>query len=372
MRSFASLLLSLLCAALLVCSSSSAQTPDEAQSFASRGDWIQAETAWRALTRADPNDFRYWTSLGVALAHQEKWNEAFAAYGKARQLAPGDGQTNLNLGLAYFKSGQLSKAVAPFRTAVRAMPQMAQAHLLLGMSLWGTQDFAGAVPSLLQARQLGLDTTELNQVLAQCYIQMRQTEQAESELERMLRADPNSASVHFFLGEAEDAAGHSDRAVAEFRQAIVRNPNLPDVHFALGYVFWKDKNLAGAEPEFRNELALAPEHNESRIYLADVLLKTDRKADAAPLLTQANTNSPSGWLLALDRGISYAEAGNTTKAINQLEQAIKLAPNRGEPHYRLGKLYRSVGQEAKAAEQLQIVSRLHKQEEDRLIDKLHR
>jgi tetratricopeptide (TPR) repeat protein len=346
-----------------------AQSPESAQAKAERGDWVAAEQEWRQLAEASPKDYRYWTSLGIAQAHQDKLQDAIESYQRARKLAPQDGQTNFNFGLAYFKLGKLDQAIPRFRAATASLPQVPQGHLLLGMSLWGTHDYAAAIQPLEEAKQLGLRNGELDMVLAQCYIRTRQTEKAKAQLEAMLRDDPNSGGVHFLLGEAEDVAGHTDKAIAEFQEALVKQPNIPNAHFALGYLYWKSKDWEQAEQAFREELRREPNHAESLIYLGDSLLKTDRKAEAKTVLDRPVEASASSWLLELDRGILTAD-NDKSAALAHLEASVRLAPKRNEARYRLAQLYRALGNLPAAAEQLKIVSQLHKQEEDDLINKV--
>ena len=59
------------------------QTVEQAQQLQARGDWKGAEQTWRALLERAPQDYRLWSSLGIALSHQERYMEAIAAYRKA-------------------------------------------------------------------------------------------------------------------------------------------------------------------------------------------------------------------------------------------------------------------------------------------------
>ena len=108
-----------------------ALTPADAQAFESRGDWKDAESVWRELIRQSPGDYRYWTSLGVVLAHQERFRDAIAAYRNALGINPHAAPAELNLGLAYFKMGNFADAIRVFRRAAKAQPDNRQLALLL-------------------------------------------------------------------------------------------------------------------------------------------------------------------------------------------------------------------------------------------------
>ena len=318
-----------------------------------------------------PQDYRLWTSLGVALVHQDRFAEAITAYRKALAIAPRDPQTNFNLGLAYFKSNRLADAIEPLRTAAAVMPTNAQIDLLLGMSLYGTAHFHDSAAALERAKREGQpQTAQLQQVLAQCYIRAKEYEKAKAELTEMLRSNPDSASTHMLLGEAEDASGHSGRAVEEFRAAIAADNRLPNLHFGLGYLLWKDRAYEQAEAEFRKEIALDPKHAQALSYLGDVLLKSGAQSEAESVLRRAVATGSKLWLTQLDLGIIASNKKAWASAATHLQQAAKLAPDRTEPHYRLAQVYKATGDSAKSAAELQKVSTMHRQQEEDLVQKI--
>src|SRR5579875_979240 len=120
MKSFPILILVGLSAAL------HAQSPQDAQALEARGEWPEAEAIWKSLTAQHPDDYRFWTSLGICLAHQNKFAEAIRADRKALTLNPKSNEAEFNLGLAFFKSGQLKEAIAPLAHVARTQPSNSQ------------------------------------------------------------------------------------------------------------------------------------------------------------------------------------------------------------------------------------------------------
>ena len=355
----------------LVWSSIPGQSIVDAQRKESSGDWSGAAQIWRAQAQEAPSDYRLWTSLGIALAHQERFPDAIAAYRKAIAIAPRDPQTNFNLGLAYFKTNRLNDAIAPLRTASEVMPDHPQIDLLLGMSLYGTGHFREAATTLERSRTEGqAQTAEFRQVLAQCYLRTKEYEQATTELTVLLRLNPDSASTHMFLGEAEDANGRSDKAIEQFRLAIAADNRLPDLHFGLGYLLWKDRSYEEAEAEFRKEITLDGKHTQALSYLGDVLLKRSAKAEAEATLHKAAAAGSRLWLTYLDLGLIASGKQEWAGAVRQLLEAAKLSPERPEPHYRLAQIYKNTGESGKAAVELRKVATMHRQKEEDLVQKI--
>jgi Tfp pilus assembly protein PilF len=62
-----------------------------------------------------------------------------------------------------------------------------------------------------------------------------------------------------------------------------------------------------------------------------------------------------------DLGVVYAEAGRKDEAARELLKAIELDPSDVSPHWRLGKLYQSMGRRDEAKAQFDIASAMNKQ-----------
>jgi tetratricopeptide (TPR) repeat protein len=356
---------------VLVCfTSTSAQTPSEALALQERGDWAGAEAAWRGLVRTSPKDYRYWTSLGACLAHQNRFAEAIEDYKKALAISPHDGQTNFNLGLAYFKLGNLERAIAPLRTAETAMPQaQQQTNVLLGMSYYGTGRHKEAIPYLEAAQKEKPDNGELQLVLAKAYLLAKEYDKAKLQFGAMLERNPDSAQVHMLLGEAYDGSGKQEAALQEFRIAAGSGA-VPDAHFGLGYLLWRDKHYDEAAEEFRRELAINPKHHPSLAYLGDVLLKSGNAGNAKKTIQESIAVKDTLWITHYDLGIIAANEKNYARAIEQFKHALAMNNKRPEIHYHLAQAYKATNQSAEAQKELRIVSSLHEKDTEDLVTKV--
>jgi tetratricopeptide (TPR) repeat protein len=346
-----------------------APTPQDAMAQQDRGDWRGAEKTWRDLTAASPGDYRYWTSLGICLAHEGGLDEAIGAYQKSLAINPKLPQTQFNLGIAYFKQGRFEKAIPALKAGAAGMPDTAQADLLLGMALYGTNQYREAAGYLSRARRAQPDNSELGLVLARSYLLSADYEKAREEFEALLRQDPDSTPVHMLLGEAYDALGQSGNAVREFELAAKKG-NVPDAHFALGFLFWRDKRYEEAGREFQKELALDPRHFQALAYLGDIRLKQGDDAGAEKLLKESLAAKDGLWITHYDLGLLASEQKQYATAIAQLQSAEKLDPKRADTHYRLAQIYKQTGNADAAKEELRTVSQLHQRYNQDLIVKV--
>ncbi len=357
----------LLAAVLSLSAAAPAVSPEQARALEQRGDWAEAVSAWRTLAEASPADYRLWTDLGVALAHQQRYPEAVAAYRKALSLNPAATATQMDLGIAYFKQGDFAHAAAAFQTPAK-IPGNTQAEGLLALSLYGAHQYPAAIPHLEKLAAASPDNSELLEALAESYLYSRQFTKAKAEFELMLRRNPDSPGVHMLLAQADDSLNRTTDAVAELHAALAHG-YVPNAHFGIGYIAWRDKRYDDAASEFRQELASAPHHAEALAYLGDVLLRS-RDPAARTMLEQAASLDDSIWIAHLDLGILDAQARRNVTARKQFERAIALAPDDADAHYRLARLYRSEGREDEAKAQLAVVTKLHEARHENLIEKI--
>jgi tetratricopeptide (TPR) repeat protein len=345
------------------------QSVEQAQQMEARGDWKGAEAAWRALAEQSPNDYRLWTNLGIALAHQERYDDAVAAYRKALAIQPDAAQTELNLGLAYFKAGKLREALQPLHSAAAALPDNVQASILLGMSLYGTRQYRAAAPYLENVVTRSDGNAQLRSVLAQCYLRAGEYDKAKSEFEQMLKQDPDSASVHMLLGEAYDALNLRQDAIAEFRAAVAAKQPVPLAHFGLGYLLWAERSYDEAAAEFQKELASDPKNAHALAYLGDIELKKGNRTEAEQLFHQAIELQPVR-IAHFDLGVMASDDRHYTVAIEQFNRAVSLDPKQPDAHYRLAHIYQELHRKGEAQEQLAIVKQLHERTHDDLLLKI--
>jgi tetratricopeptide (TPR) repeat protein len=309
-------------------------------------------------SRAAPSDAVAEAARGAALAQEGKYDLAIQHYKAAIRLdslLPG---VYLNLGLAYFKSKRLPEAVSAFEEAVRADQGSFQARTLLGMSYYGSARYALAAKHLKAASEHQPDNVELRYTLAQSYLWSEQYSEAIAEFRFLLTNNPDSAPVHILLGEVLDASNQVEAATAEFEAAVKASPAPPEAHFGLGYLYWKQQRYADACREFEAELANQPRQAQALTYLGDAEMHTDLQKPAEIHLRRALALDENIRLAQLDLGILLAARNDSDEAVRRFREAIRIDPSKPDAHYRLGRLWSSLGREQKAQDEFEKVKKL--------------
>jgi len=327
-----------------------------------QGKLSDAETAWRAILKAQPGNAEALAHLGLIASHQEDYKDAAAYYRKALAVNPKLPGVRLNLGLALFKSGKMKEAVPVFeqllKSAAPDSPDAQRYTILLAMSDYGAQDYAQAVPLLKQAAARDPQNLTLLMTLAHSCLWSKQYPCVLDTSQKILALNAESAEADMLAGEASDELHDHGDAIEQFRAAVKSNPNEPEVHFGLGYLLWTQKHLDEAATEFQAELANDPNHAKSMLYLGDTYLQLNQPEKARPFLEQAEQADPSQWRVHLDLGILATNDGQNDEALRQLLLADKQQPTEVNVHMRLGRLYKAIGKTAEAKVEFDRASRL--------------
>ena len=122
-----------------------------------------------------------------------------------------------------------------------------------------------------------------------------------------------------------------------------------------------------AAQEFKAELANDPRHLQAMLYLADAQMQMNQMDQAQARLEQIEKIDPKIAMQHLDLGIVYADGDRKQDAKNEFEAAIKLAPMNVNAHYRLARLYGSMGLTAQAKVEFDKARSLNKAEDNRLL-----
>jgi tetratricopeptide (TPR) repeat protein len=330
------------------------QSDPRATAFAleQEGKNTEAEAAWQRIAAGSPSNPEPLAHIGLLEARQEHYEKAVSFYRKALSLNPEMPGLRLNMGLALFKSGEYKEAIRVFEPMLKAQSaasfEAQRLTLLVGMSHYGLGEYAAAVPYLKQASESDPKNLTLLLTLAHSCLLSKQFPCVIDAYHQMIALNAESAEADMLVGEALDAMKDSAGATREFRAAVAANPREPNVHFGLGYLLWTQKQYEEAAKEFQAELVNTPDYVQAMVYLADADIQMDRFDLAQPVLEKVVKSDPSIAMGRLDLGIVYAETGRRQDALREFKAAAALKPDDVDVHWRMARLYRSMGDKAEA------------------------
>ncbi len=167
-------------------------------------------------------------------------------------------------------------------------------------------------------------------------------------LQGIVKKNPDNLEATLSLILAYLGTGQDERAAEVGRAAVARWPGMYLAHFNLGNAL-RRRAPADAEREYRAALALHPRHAESLHALADLLIATNRAAEARALLDKAAREGLTDHDLALLRGSVAASGGDLAAADAAFREASALDPSSAAALEARGKVAFARGDKAAAA-----------------------
>jgi tetratricopeptide (TPR) repeat protein len=256
------------------------------------------------------------------------------------------------------KAGQSRESILVYREVLRSDPQCLEAEVGLGRSYYAIGEYAQAVTNFEKGLQLRPSDPDILNWLGRSYLQEKRPEKVLELVGREGSGIGNSASIHMLLARTYDAQDKLNEAVHEIQQALKLDSHCHGAHFAQGFIDYATGDLATAEGEFRQEMGLDPHESLAAYYLAEVLEKQGKFAEAEAALTQMGHDAPNTYLYHLGVGKLYERKKNDLVAAEHYREAIGLDPEQPEAHYRLGVALRALGETAKANKEFQAFSQL--------------
>jgi tetratricopeptide (TPR) repeat protein len=308
-----------------------------------QGLTAEAEQIWDSIAKADPRDAEPLAHLGLLEARQEHYEAAINYYRRAMAIDSDLPGLQINFGLALFKVAQFPGAIEAFSAEIRKHPGDLRLTILLGMAHYGMKDYLVAIPYLQRATERDTQSIPLRMALEHSCMGSKQYQCVLDVHEQILALKGESAEADMLAAQAFDQMGNNVAAEKQLRAAVQINPKEPNVHFGLGYLLWKQSRWSDAAQEFQLELDNNPEHQISRIYLADVWVRQGEFARAQPALEDLVSPDQSEPLVHRDLGIIYANAGRYDDAMREFRLAIKIDPDNAETHLEVAKLIRLTG-----------------------------
>jgi tetratricopeptide (TPR) repeat protein len=287
------------------------------------------------------------TAWGSALIVSKEPVRAEEVFRKAIEATPKEVPAHLGLAAALEAQGKgeaarevLEKALIDIPDAVTARERLAALTATLGHKEDAVAHYKAAIAT-------GHAPLSTRVAMSKLQLELGQLDDAQAELDKVIEENPSTPEALYTLAKVWEARGDQVRAVQEFRRAL-RFENLPMVQLSLGRVLLK----LGKESEAMAAL-------DSAASLPDALVERGRvyyrKGDYDKALLDfqnASKQAPQNERAWLGLGLSHDRMGQADEASDAWKTALRLAPDDGEIHYRIGKFELDKGRVKSAVEHL--------------------
>jgi tetratricopeptide (TPR) repeat protein len=295
----------------------------------------EAEAQAKGAIQLEPGSVAPQLFLGTIYIAQGRLPDAESLYAHLKTMAPNDPQAYQALGLFYSATGQNEKAAAEFRILLAAKPKETEVKALL-------------IETLIDLNRVN-DATNFNETVlktnpsdpqallskARIFIAESKYQEALGALQNALKSDPDSASIHYFLGVTQQSLGFSDLAKTSFTEALKLNPQMPEAAVALAAIetrsgdYEKALRLAGDVLKRDPNLSL-PYAVSAQAWLAKGDLQQGEILLQAALSRDPTSLPALAILLSL-----YVRQGRTPEAVERISKLVDHYPERASLRFLL-------------------------------------
>jgi tetratricopeptide (TPR) repeat protein len=315
-----------------------------------------------------PADSPALQQVGATLATHGEYELAVPLFRKFREAHPDSYDASYNLALALIRTGALDEAAGLGQQLVSRTGK-AEAYNLLGTIQEKRGRHADAILAFEEAVRLAPQNEDFRIDHSGAVVANQDLERAVTLFSEIVRDFPKSlrarlglGSVHYLLGKYEDAA-------RVLLQTVQMDSKAAAAYDLLGKAFESVPGLQGEiKNVFRNYLRTRPRdpaayaHYGMMLYLAPEAEGPSRFRAAKQYLREALAQDSRLAQAHLQLGIIAQTEGNLPEAVAALEKAVQLAPSYASAHYRLGTIYRKMGDDARAKVELELFQKLKVEE----------
>jgi tetratricopeptide (TPR) repeat protein len=301
---------------------------------------------YREAVALRPDWAEGWWYLGTLLYDREAFADAAAAFTKATALNPNVGTAWAMLGLCEFKLARYEDSLDHIRRGrkIGIDPQLDNVTLYHeGLLLIGKGAFEEAQETLGNLSRAGVDDENLIAALGLSVLRIRVSD--------LLNADAARRELVRRAGQAEHLAAQKkfDAARAEYDRLVKDYPKTPNVQYAYGQFLVSSNQDEAAVEAFKHEVENSPDHVPARLQIADVTLRLRDAATGLPYAEEAVKLAPKSALAHYLLGALLVDAGQTVRAVTELEAAQKALPDEPKIYFQLGRAYAAAGRKEDAA-----------------------
>jgi tetratricopeptide (TPR) repeat protein len=278
-------------------------------------------------------------SLGSFFEARGSLREAVEEYKLALKATPKDPEVHGSLARVYLELGEVDDAKKAALGALALDPDNRDALNVMVDVERGEKDLAGAIQT--QRKLVAADSTdfEARVRLAELLDEHEELEAAVNELGEAARLKPGIARLHFRRAQLYARMGKLNEALAEYDIVRQLEPDFVDALVSSAAVREANRDLPGAEADYRGAIALDPTNLTARRRLLRVLLLADKADEAEKEARALLAISPNDLDVREQLGVLLLRTGRTDEAIVELKAVAKAAPDRLAVHRHLGRLY---------------------------------
>jgi tetratricopeptide (TPR) repeat protein len=379
------------------------------QLLLANGNLRDAESEFREAIRLRPSSADAYDELGLALSQERDENGAAAAFQKAWQLDPGNAEAQKNLDLIRTRTASSAQTsfgnatgsgsslnlrtstgellpigtddldqIKNFETTIEkdkideveplvasyleGHPTSWRAHYIQGYLLFRMRKVGDSIRELSKSLELNVADPEAHKILAKDFVIIGQVDYALTELQQAVRLKPESAEIHYSLGEIYSAKDMLPESKSEFMAAIQRDATYAEAYNALGFTEESLDHEAAALEAYKKAIDVADKkgfkYDAPYINLSAYYNRLGNPELALQYAQKAIELDANSDLAYYQMARAYESRHELEKAADALAKAISIMPSSAQYFYVLSQVDRKLGKQKESMEALQTFEKL--------------
>ena len=327
------------------------------------GDCVRAVPHFeraRAETEANP---QAWPLYGACLVAVDRPADAVSVFERLLALNPENARARFNLGYAEVLAHRETDAVQTLEPLAADIQGESEALNLLATAEASIGRLE-AVAHLQRAIRLAPKDERNYLDLASLCIRHESAATASAVVDAGIEQLPQSARLHTIRGVLSAQQGHQPEALAEFELANRLDPQGEFGAAGLGVLYSEMRQTDVASTVLRGRIRKSPNDPTLNFFLAQALVKegldsrSSQFLEAVSALKAAVASKPEFAKARSLLGRLYRQAGDYTRAAEQLQLATKYDPLDRMAWSQLAIVFRHVGRQAEATAALEELKRI--------------
>jgi tetratricopeptide (TPR) repeat protein len=326
LRTRSLLVVLLVCFAGLGCRVSPQEHVKRAEKFVSEKKYGEAIVEYRTALQIDAKVGGARLRLADLHAQQGDVENAYREYIRAADTLPDNDEAQLKAGAMLLMANRFAEAKTRADHVLSKTPRSAAALMLLGNALAGMNDLVGAFRRLNEAVEADPGSGPVYANIGALQLASGDKRMAEASFKKAINADPKSATARVALASYYRSQNRDLEAEAMLLEASKVDPKNVQVNSNLVEMYIRTGRAGQAEAPLKAMVDVMA-NADARFALAEYYLRTDRPAEAAPILKTLTGNKDT-YALATTRlaAVDYQQ-GRAAEAHNALDEVLKREPN---------------------------------------------
>lgn len=291
------------------------------------GNMGQASEIFARIVAQNPQNLAARRMLGLVQLRRGDARSALATLKPLEALPNLDAGTLSIIGSAYAGTGDMTSAQRFLERAAQQAPGQAQVGTQLAMTRYAQGDVAAATAGLNEVLAKNPNSLEALVSLTTIQLQRQQFKEGQASADRIVKAFPKLPIGYNLRGSARLAQRDIAGAEADFRAALAQKADYADARRNLAQLLVLTNRAEEARREAQTLIAQNPKDVRAMLLMADLAGMRNNLNERIDWLRRAATEAPTAFAPKAALVRTYVAANQPDRALTEATALVRAMPN---------------------------------------------